>query len=150
MSPLGFILLLGLTANQNQPAAQSSDDQRAVQIQRFQPPDQQAQPPAMQQAMERALANLGLREFQKQAPGAQPSDQRAIQRQQLMLTMQRAMQQAREQALADTCYTIRSYNFKREDGNAPVLVGTTTCTPANQVRRQQVNRPPRVRLVPAN
>jgi hypothetical protein len=55
------------------------------------------------------------------------------------------------QALAnrDTCFTMRTYVFRRQDGAAPVLVGTTTCTPANVVRRQQVNRPPEVRLVPA-
>jgi hypothetical protein len=57
-----------------------------------------------------------------------------------------------QQALAnrDTCYTMRTYVFRRQDGTAPVLVGTTTCTPANVVRRQQVNHPPEVRLVPAN
>jgi hypothetical protein len=49
----------------------------------------------------------------------------------------------------DTCFTIRTYVFRRQDGTAPVLVGTTTCTPATVVRRQQVNRPPEVRLVPA-
>jgi len=55
------------------------------------------------------------------------------------------------QALAnrDTCYTMRTYVFQRQDGNAPVLVGTTTCTPADTVRSQQVNRPPQVRLIPA-
>jgi hypothetical protein len=55
-------------------------------------------------------------------------------------------------ALADrnTCYAIRSYIFKREDGNAPVLVGTTTCTPSDTLRRLEVKRPPRARLVPAN
>jgi hypothetical protein len=55
-------------------------------------------------------------------------------------------------ALADrnTCYAIRSYIFKREDGNAPVLVGTTTCTPSDTLRRREVKRPPRGRMVPAN
>ena len=56
------------------------------------------------------------------------------------------------QALAnrDTCYTMRTYVFRRQDGNAPVLVGTTTCTPANVVRKQQVNRAPEVKLIPAH
>jgi hypothetical protein len=55
-------------------------------------------------------------------------------------------------ALADrnTCYAIRSYIFKREDGNAPVLVSTTTCTRSDTLRRLEVKRPPRARLVPAN
>jgi hypothetical protein len=51
--------------------------------------------------------------------------------------------------LADrnTCYAIRSYIFKREDGNAPVLVGTTTCTPADALRRLQVKHRPKAGLV---
>lgn len=55
------------------------------------------------------------------------------------------------QALANrnTCYTMRSYIFQRQDGNAPVLLGTTTCTPANVGRSRQVDRPPEVRLIPA-
>jgi hypothetical protein len=56
------------------------------------------------------------------------------------------------QALANrnTCYTMRTYTFTRQDGNAPVPVGTITCIPANVVRRQQVDHPPEVKLVPAD
>ena len=35
------------------------------------------------------------------------------------------------------CFTIRSYVFARHDGNAPVLVGTSTCTPASAIRMEQ-------------
>ena len=37
----------------------------------------------------------------------------------------------------NTCWFIRSYNFEREDGAAPVLKGVTTCTPSkkNELRR---------------
>ena len=62
-------------------------------------------------------------------------------------TYRLSAEQARNLANRDTCYTMRSYIFRRQDGNAPVLVGTTTCTPANVVRPRQVNRSPR--LVPA-
>jgi hypothetical protein len=49
-----------------------------------------------------------------------------------------------------TCFTMRSYVFRRQDGNAPVLVGTTTCTPANTLRMERTVNAPRVRLVPAD
>src|SRR5262245_47898501 len=58
--------------------------------------------------------------------------------------------QVRALANRNTCYAIRSYIFRRQDGNAPVLVGTTTCTSADALRRQEVGPPPKVRLVPAN
>jgi hypothetical protein len=48
-----------------------------------------------------------------------------------------------------TCYAIKSYIFERQDGNAPVLVATTTCTPALTLRWQQVDDPPQPTLVPA-
>jgi hypothetical protein len=46
------------------------------------------------------------------------------------------------------CFTIRSYHFRRQDGQAPVLAGTTTCTPAIGFRQRRVSRPPRVLYVP--
>src|SRR5262249_7013903 len=55
--------------------------------------------------------------------------------------------QADRRADSSTCYAIKSYIFEREDGNAPVPVATTTCTPANTLRWEQVDRPPKVRLV---
>ncbi len=58
--------------------------------------------------------------------------------------------QIRSLADRNTCFAIRSYIFKREDGNAPVLVGTTTCTPSDALRRREVKHPPKARLVPAN
>ena len=50
---------------------------------------------------------------------------------------------------AHVCYAIRSYIFERQDGNAPVLVKTMTCTPAAGSELRQVNRDHKVRLVPA-
>jgi hypothetical protein len=38
------------------------------------------------------------------------------------------------------CFTMRSYVFARQDGNAPVLVGTSTCTPADTLRTEQAKR----------
>jgi hypothetical protein len=47
---------------------------------------------------------------------------------------------------AGACFTMRSYVFARQDGNAPVLVGTSTCTPASTLRMEQ-SRNHRGRLV---
>lgn len=48
-----------------------------------------------------------------------------------------------------TCFTMRTYYFKRQDGKAPELTGTSTCTPANVLRREQAKRKaPKVMLVP--
>lgn len=49
----------------------------------------------------------------------------------------------------NTCLAIRSYIFKREDAQAPVLIGTTTCTPAQAFQQRSVVQP-RARLIPAN
>jgi hypothetical protein len=60
---------------------------------------------------------------------------------------QRVMQQA-AQGNQNTCYAMRTYFFRREDGNAPVLVGTTTCTPADIYRRKNAGPPPVPKLIP--
>ena len=41
----------------------------------------------------------------------------------------------------NTCYTIRSYRFRQQDGLAPVPAGMTTCTPANVLQQRRVTRP---------
>jgi hypothetical protein len=48
-----------------------------------------------------------------------------------------------------TCFTMRSYVFTRQDGNAPVLVGATTCTPATTLRMERTKQH-QVRLIPAD
>ena len=48
----------------------------------------------------------------------------------------------------NTCYTMRSYFFRRQDGQAPVPAGMTTCTPASVLQRWQVSPRPSVKLVP--
>jgi len=48
----------------------------------------------------------------------------------------------------NTCFTIRSYMFRQQDGNAPVPAGITTCTPANVLQQRQVSPGSRVRFVP--
>ena len=35
------------------------------------------------------------------------------------------------------CFTMRSYVFTRQDGDAPVLVKTTTCTPASTLHMER-------------
>lgn len=40
------------------------------------------------------------------------------------------------------CFTMRTYVFARHDGNAPVLVGTSTCTPASAIRMENSKRRP--------
>ncbi|HEX3156588.1 MAG TPA: hypothetical protein VHV32_18305 [Candidatus Angelobacter sp.] len=48
----------------------------------------------------------------------------------------------------NTCYTMRSYFFSRQDDQAPVPAGMTTCTPANVLQQRQVSPGPAVRFVP--
>jgi hypothetical protein len=48
----------------------------------------------------------------------------------------------------NTCYTMRSYFFRRQDGHAPVPAGMTTCTPARVLQQRQVSPGPAVRFVP--
>jgi hypothetical protein len=53
-----------------------------------------------------------------------------------------------DQSRRNTCYTMRSYFFRRQDGNAPVPAGMTTCTPASVLQQRQVSPRPRVQFVP--
>jgi hypothetical protein len=53
-----------------------------------------------------------------------------------------------EESQRNTCYTMRSYFFRRQDGQAPVPAGMSTCIPANATRQLQVSPEPRVRFVP--
>ena len=48
----------------------------------------------------------------------------------------------------NTCYTMRSYFFRRQDGLAPVPAGMTTCTPASVLQQRQVSPRPSVKFVP--
>ncbi|HET8891608.1 MAG TPA: hypothetical protein VFQ41_22095 [Candidatus Angelobacter sp.] len=43
---------------------------------------------------------------------------------------------------------MRSYFFRRQDGQAPVPAGMTTCTPASVLQQRQVSPAPDVKLVP--
>lgn len=47
-----------------------------------------------------------------------------------------------------TCYRIRAYIFRRNDGHAPKMVGSTTCGPS-QAQAKDI-RAPKPRLVPAD
>jgi hypothetical protein len=53
-----------------------------------------------------------------------------------------------DESRRNTCYTMRSYFFRRQDGQAPVPAGMTTCTPANVLQQRQVSPRPSVRFVP--
>lgn len=53
-----------------------------------------------------------------------------------------------ELQVKNTCYTVRSYHFKRQDGQAPVLTGMTTCTPARVLEQKRVSPAPGVKLIP--
>lgn len=48
----------------------------------------------------------------------------------------------------NTCFTMRSYFFRRQDDQAPVPAGMTTCTPASVSRQRQVSPRPSVKFVP--
>ncbi len=53
-----------------------------------------------------------------------------------------------QESQLNTCYTMRSYFFRRQDGQAPVPAGMTTCTPASVSQQRQVSPRPRVKFVP--
>ncbi len=53
-----------------------------------------------------------------------------------------------DESQRNTCYTMRSYFFRRQDGQAPVAAGMTTCTPASVLQQRQVSPGPTVRFVP--
>jgi hypothetical protein len=53
-----------------------------------------------------------------------------------------------DESRRNTCYTMRSYFFRRQDGQAPVPAGMTTCTPADVLQQKQVASPPNVKFVP--
>ena len=55
-----------------------------------------------------------------------------------------------EPGQAQGCFFIRSYIFHRQDGQAPVLTGMTTCTPANLLRQRQASPDPQVMFVPVS
>lgn len=53
-----------------------------------------------------------------------------------------------EQSQRNTCYTMRSYFFRRQDGQAPVPAGMTTCTPARVLQQRRVSPVPELIPVP--
>lgn len=65
---------------------------------------------------------------------------------------QLAESQLAESQLAEskrnTCYTIRSYYFRRQDGQTPVPAGMTTCTPATVLQQRRVTSGPRGLFMP--
>src|SRR5689334_13206437 len=60
------------------------------------------------------------------------------------LTARRLMEESRR----NTCFTMRSYFFRRQDGQAPVPAGMITCTPARVLQQRQVSPAPKVKFVP--
>lgn len=53
-----------------------------------------------------------------------------------------------EESQRNTCFTMRSYFFRRQDGQAPVPAGMTTCTPASVFQQRKASPGPGVRFVP--
>ena len=53
-----------------------------------------------------------------------------------------------EESRRNTCFTMRSYFFRRQDGQAPVPAGMITCTPASVLQQRQVSPAPKLELVP--
>jgi len=60
------------------------------------------------------------------------------------LTARRILETSRR----NTCFTMRSYFFRSQDGKAPVPAGMTTCTPASVLQQRQVSPVPKLILVP--
>src|SRR5579859_762262 len=53
-----------------------------------------------------------------------------------------------EEGQRNTCFTMRSYFFRRHDGQAPVPAGMITCTPASVLQQRKVSPVPDVKFVP--
>jgi hypothetical protein len=53
-----------------------------------------------------------------------------------------------EESRRNTCFTMRSYFFRRQDGQAPVPAGMITCTPASVLQQRKVSPVPELILVP--
>ena len=80
-----------------------------------------------------------------------PSIQQKLPPQIMRLDDQQASQLAESQlaeSKRNTCYTMRSYYFRRQDGLAPVPAGMTTCTPANVLQQRRVTSGPRGLFMP--
>ena len=122
MWPLSIVFLFALNAPQ-QKAPVPGQDFRASKLPefRFSQSAPQQNNPALSQEL-RARKLLGMADRMKSASGTPD---------------------------VNLCFTMRSYVFHREDGQAPKLVSTTTCTPASTLRTLQTSPAPPARLVPA-
>lgn len=58
------------------------------------------------------------------------------------------LRESTEDSQRNTCFTMRSYFFRRQDGQAPVPAGMTTCTPASVLQQRKVSPVPELILVP--
>jgi hypothetical protein len=81
-----------------------------------------------------------------QQQSAVPTFQQKLPPQMLRSDDQIASQFAESQR--NTCYTMRSYLFHQQDGQAPVPAGMTTCTPANVLQQRRVMSGPNDLFVP--
>ena len=61
---------------------------------------------------------------------------------------ERTVRRLNDESRRNTCFTMRSYFFRRQDGQAPVPAGMTTCTPASVLQQRQVSPAPDVKFVP--
>ena len=61
---------------------------------------------------------------------------------------QRTARRLTGDSLRNTCFTMRSYFFRRQDGQAPVPAGMTTCTPASVLQQRKVSPSWKLELVP--
>jgi hypothetical protein len=72
----------------------------------------------------------------------------ALMQQKLQLMQQLRSGNLDPQAQRNLCFTMRSYVFRRQDGQAPVPAGMTTCTPASILQQRQVSPSQKVKFVP--
>ncbi len=83
---------------------------------------------------------------QQNFQGTIPAIQHKLPQQTMGLDDQQASQLAESQR--NTCYTMRSYRFRQQDGQAPVPAGMITCTPANVLQQRRVTSGPRGLFMP--
>jgi hypothetical protein len=61
---------------------------------------------------------------------------------------QRTARKLTDESQRNVCFTMRSYFFRRQDGQAPVPAGMITCTPASVLQQRKVSPVPELILVP--
>src|SRR5258708_18765723 len=144
MSALGLILLLGLAAPQDQPAsAQQTGDQNAAPQIFTAETLKQIERHAFEQALASSFGRRPIPQHSLKQIEQRTLDQAFASASGRLQAQRYFLQRGLIHPSGPACFAIRSYIFNRKNGNAPVLVSTTTCTPSDTTPTLDVARPAR-------